>query len=297
MHVQTSPGALVAGIGVFVLAISVAWAEPFEKAEVTHTVNSVSLLEKQKGAREARVGDVVAGSTAVKTGGESRTELEFPDRTVMRIGANALFSFQAGSRKATLEGGTMLFSAPKGEGGGEVRVGAVTAAVTGTSFLLGLNKAGEVTLTVLEGSVELSLNGDPSVKRVVKAGETVKVPADATSITAPTRIDLATLLATHPLLGGSGFGELPGQRLLVKSADDQQDALGFLAQYVADDGGGIVNQNSQFFSGASGAGGNPGNVGNEPEETDQTETNPPPGNSSGSGNPAYPGNPDNPPAS
>ncbi len=65
-------------------------ADPFQKAEVTRAVNSVSLVENEK-ARPASVGDVVVGQTLVRTGGESRTELKFPDLTVLRIGAKLAF--------------------------------------------------------------------------------------------------------------------------------------------------------------------------------------------------------------
>ena len=87
-------------------------------------------------------GDVIRGNTALKTGGDSRAELEFPDLTITRVGSNALFRFLAGGREITLDGGTMLFSSPKGAGGGKVQAGAITAAVTGTEFLISYIRAG-----------------------------------------------------------------------------------------------------------------------------------------------------------
>ena len=97
-------------------------AEPFEKAEVTRTVNLVSLLLEMK-SRPATLGDVISGKTALKTGGDSRAELQFPDLTITRVGSNALFRFLAGGREMTLDGGTMLFSSPKGAGGARCRLG------------------------------------------------------------------------------------------------------------------------------------------------------------------------------
>lgn len=110
-------------------------ADPFEKAEITRTVNLVSLLLEMK-SRPAVPGDTVNGETAVRTGGDSRAELQFPDLTITRVGSNALFRFVSGGREITLDGGTMLFSSPKGAGGGKVQAGAITAAVTGTEFLI-----------------------------------------------------------------------------------------------------------------------------------------------------------------
>src|SRR6267142_5820068 len=111
----------------------VARAEPFERAEVTKAINVVSLLPRNI---EAVPGVVVSGDSALKTGNNSRAELEFPDLTITRVGSNALFRFLAGGREMTLDGGTMLFSSPGGAGGGKVQVGAITAAVTGTDFLI-----------------------------------------------------------------------------------------------------------------------------------------------------------------
>ena len=111
----------------------VARAEPFERAEVTKAINVVALLPRNI---KAVPGDVVSGDSALKTGDNSRAELEFPDLTITRVGSNALFRFLAGRREMTLDGGTMLFSSPEGAGGGKVQAGAITAAVTGTDFLI-----------------------------------------------------------------------------------------------------------------------------------------------------------------
>ena len=141
---------------IFVLFLCVAYStvlrgEPFERAEVTKTVNLVSLLPQ---ATRAVPGDVIKGDSALKTGGDSRAELQFPDLTIARVGSNALFRFIAGARAITLDGGTMLFSSPKGAGGGTVQAGAITAAVTGSDFLIA-NYAGRVKVICLSHKVLL----------------------------------------------------------------------------------------------------------------------------------------------
>ena len=68
-------------------------AETFEQAEVTKVINVVSLLPRQT---RATPGDVVRGDNALKTGGDSRAELQFPDLTITRVGSNALFLFLSG---------------------------------------------------------------------------------------------------------------------------------------------------------------------------------------------------------
>ncbi len=74
-------------------------AEPFERAEVTKAINLVSLLPRNT---RAVPGVVVSGDSALKTGGNSRAELEFPDLTITRVGSNALFRFLAGGRESHL---------------------------------------------------------------------------------------------------------------------------------------------------------------------------------------------------
>jgi len=125
--------ALVASI----LAVS-PWAPAavLKQAELTAVVNDVKLVEPGKGERAAGVRDVVAGTSSVKTGIKSRAELLFQDKTLTRLGANTLFSFDEGTRELELERGTVLLQIPKGICGAKIRTAAVTAAVTGTTIML-----------------------------------------------------------------------------------------------------------------------------------------------------------------
>ena len=99
---------------------------------------------------------MVRGETAVKTGDDSRAELKFPDQTITRIGSNALFRFRQGGRDMTLDGGTMLFSSPKGAGGGEVRA------------------------VGLQGKVLVSFTANPKIRQLLRAGQIGRVRAGAT---------------------------------------------------------------------------------------------------------------------
>jgi FecR protein len=128
-------GTIVA-LAAFALLGASLQAEPFEEAQVTETINLVSLLRQLQKPQPATIGDVIKGQTALKTGGDSRAELKFPDLTITRVGSNSLFRFYAGGRDMTLDGGTMLFYSPKGAGGGKVQAGAVTAAVTGSAIIV-----------------------------------------------------------------------------------------------------------------------------------------------------------------
>jgi hypothetical protein len=153
-------------------------AEPFEEAKVTETSNIVSLLQQLQKPQPATVGDVIKGQTALKTGGESRAELKFPDLTMTRVGANSLFRFYAGGRDMTLDGGTMLFYSPKGAGGGKVQAGAVTAAVTGSAVLV-MNLAPTIKVVCLEHAAVVS---GPGFTRKIRQGQVIDQNGKVTNI-------------------------------------------------------------------------------------------------------------------
>ena len=67
----------------------------------------------------------------MQTGVQSRSELTFKDQTITRLGEKTIFSVGEGSRTIDLGSGQFLLYAPKKAGGGKVKMGAVTAAITG----------------------------------------------------------------------------------------------------------------------------------------------------------------------
>ena len=153
-------------------------AEPFEEARVTETVKIVSLLQQLQKPQPAAIGDVIKGQTALKTGGESRAELKFPDLTMTRVGANSLFRFYAGGRDMALDGGTMLFYSPKGTGGGKVQAGAVTAAVTGSAIMV-MNLGPTIKVVCLEHAAVVS---GPGFTRKIRAGQVIDQTGKVTNI-------------------------------------------------------------------------------------------------------------------
>ena len=167
-------------------------AEPFEEAKVTETINIVSLLRQLRQPQPATVGDVIKGQTALKTGGESRAELKFPDLTITRVGANSLFRFYAGGRDMTLDGGTMLFYSPKGAGGGKVQAGAVTAAVTGSAFMV-MNLSSTIKIVCLQHEVAVS---GPGFSRTIRPGQVIDQNGKISNI------DLAALARSSNLVNG-----------------------------------------------------------------------------------------------
>ena len=206
------------GLLLFIANPFVARAEPFERAEVTKAINVVSLLPRNI---KAVPGDVVSGDSALKTGDNSRAELEFPDLTITRVGSNALFRFLAGGREMTLDGGTMLFSSPEGAGGGKVQAGAITAAVTGTDFLIS-RILGRIKVICLSGKVLVYFTANPKLRVVLKPGQMVDIPAGATKMPPIVTINLGALISTSVLIN---MGPLRSQPTLERNASNQQTSL------------------------------------------------------------------------
>lgn len=120
---------------VFAVAISSSvQAADLSQAVVRQKVNIVTVAPKLGAeARPVAQGTVVRDENIVRTGGESRAELEFTDLTLARMGSNSIFSFDAQARALSFTQGAVLFSKPTKSGAIQLRSGAVTAAITGST--------------------------------------------------------------------------------------------------------------------------------------------------------------------
>jgi len=136
---------VVTGLG------SVYAAMPFTSATVTRVENNVEVGETVNGKsaqRPAAVSDVIKEKNYLVTENESRAELEFPDKSIVRVGQNTVFSFDAESRTLSLQKGAMIFYVPPGSGGGTIKTPSLTAAITGT-----IGKVSENMIACLAGQI------------------------------------------------------------------------------------------------------------------------------------------------
>ena len=106
-------------------------ASDLKEAQVTQVIQYVRLLPSSAAPRPAAVNDNVRQGTAVQTGVQSRSELTFKDQTITRLGEKTMFSVGEGPRTIDLGSGQFLLYAPKKAGGAKVKIGPVTAAITG----------------------------------------------------------------------------------------------------------------------------------------------------------------------
>ena len=106
-------------------------ADELKEAKVTQVVQDVRVIPSNAAARPAAVNDNVRQGTAVQTGVQSRSELTFKNQTITRLGEKTIFSVGEGARTIDLGSGQFLLYAPKKAGGAKVKMGPVTAAITG----------------------------------------------------------------------------------------------------------------------------------------------------------------------
>jgi hypothetical protein len=136
---------------------------PFTTATVTRVENHVTVGSHAGGSEKpAALHDVIEAETYLYTQDESRAELEFPDHSIVRVGQNTVFSFDASSRTLSLEKGAMLFYVPPGSGGGNIKTPSLTAAITGT-----VGKVSENMIAILSGSIKTPWG-------IVTAGEAIE---------------------------------------------------------------------------------------------------------------------------
>jgi hypothetical protein len=131
MHIQSR---FILTIAVLALASGLpknVSADELKEAKVTQIVRDVKVLPSNASPRPAVINDNVRHETGVKTGVQSRSELTFKDQTITRLGEKTIFSVGEGSRSIGLGSGQFLLYVPKNSGGVKVKMGAVTAAISG----------------------------------------------------------------------------------------------------------------------------------------------------------------------
>ncbi len=214
-------------------------AADLSQAVVRQKVNVVTLAPSVAApAQPVSQGAVVRDQNVVRTGTESRAELEFPDLTLTRLGSNSIFSFDAEARAINCQQGAALFSKPTSSGRIEVRSGGVSAAITGSTGFVsnqpasgsgkarGRSAASDHRTTMI-GMLEGKLRGtstwrdrNGAERRLTFAlGPGEMIVAQPGRQPVVMQFDIPRFLATSPLI--TGFkGQLPNQNQLNRSVAD-----------------------------------------------------------------------------
>src|SRR5213083_2220554 len=198
-----------------------ATAADLQEAKVTQVVQDVKVVPAGAAARTVTVNETGAQGNAVQTGTQSRSELTFRDQTITRLGEKTIYTI-GGGRTIELGSGQFLLYVPKKAGGAKVKMGPVTAAITGTTVLGNVDPGGVITFIVLEGSACIYLD---SVGQSLFLGPGQKLTYDpvANRLEDPVDADLNQVL-TSPLI--KDFRRLPSAPLIDQTLQNRRQAGG-----------------------------------------------------------------------
>jgi hypothetical protein len=195
-------------------------AKPLTESTFTEVVKDVNVVaDTAKTTTSARVNETFKAPDLVRTGPDSRAEMTAPDQTVIRVGANTVFSFEPAGRNLRLEQGSVLFHPPAGTGGGRIKSGGSTAAVLGTTLIVSATANGGFKVILLEGKGTVTLPGGTSA--TLHAGQLVFVLPGGT-LSPVLDINLGKLVAGSQLV--NGFSHPLSSLPLIQAAIDQQNS-------------------------------------------------------------------------
>src|SRR5438876_7437366 len=191
-------------------------AADLKEAKVTQVVQDVKVVPSGSAARAVTVNETVRQGNAVQTGTQSRSVLTFKDETITRLGEKTIFNVGKEGRTIDMGNGQFLLYVPKNKGGAKVKMGPVTAAITGTTVLGNVYPSGIIEFTVLEGSACISLDRMGQTL-LVMPGQMVVYDPIYMRFDNPVDVDIQEQLSS-PLV--SDFRRLPSSGLI-----DQEIAI------------------------------------------------------------------------
>lgn len=221
-------------------------------AEITALRNMVDKVSEGQ-SRPAAIKDSVVEGDQVQTKAGSLAELTFSDKSIARMGANSLFTYNSQERLVKIDKGTVLMHTPAGNGGATITSGGVTGAISGTTFLLTATPAkcpdcskelaigkdskvacpthpsiqpsgtGGFALVVLEGKNVTKVTGPNGITVEIMPGQMTVVGSSSSGPPKVFAVNLAQILRSSPLI--QAFPEpLPSFGAMQQTAILQQSS-------------------------------------------------------------------------
>jgi hypothetical protein len=241
----------------FLCAAGMASGADLSQATVQQKVNFVTISPSLAGAPQpAGAGTVIYPDNVVRTGTASRALLQFVDLTQARLGGNSTFSWDAKTRAMDFKQGAVLISKPTDSGPIDLRSGAVSGAITGSTVFVstmptkGAGKAGQTrsngkkTTTIigmLEGKIHGGTRWTDSAGREhttpFKLGPGEMMVARPDGMPRMAQFDIPRFVKTSPLVK---MGPLPNAAALDRA----------IAAYQADERAGFIDKTNIIVSSA-----------------------------------------------
>jgi hypothetical protein len=167
--------------------------------------------------------DKVEPDTQIGTGAQSMCELSLDDKSVTRIGANAVFSFVEQERLVKCEKGTFLVSKDPETETMTVTSGSVTAAVNGSTVMFDV-RDDATHIAVAETTKGVVVTDKNGKSMTLQSGEGISAtPAGLASAT-PRSVDVKDLTSSSPLFTEAGLAPLANDALIKGVASAQESA-------------------------------------------------------------------------
>lgn len=192
---------------------------------VSFLKNSVYKLDNTNKVT-ATLNDKVESNTQVGTGEQSMCELSLDDKSVTRIGANAVFSFVEQERLVKCDKGTFLVSKDPETDTMTVTTGSVTAAVNGSTVMFDVR--GDAThVAVAETTTGVVVTDKNGKSMTLQSGEGISATPNGMASATPRSVDVKDLTSS-PLFTEAGLAPLANNALIkgVTSAQESAKAAG-----------------------------------------------------------------------
>jgi hypothetical protein len=165
----------------------------------------------------------IESNMQVGTGEQSMCELSLDDKSVTRIGANAIFSFTEQERLVKCDKGTFLVSKDPETETITVTTGSITAAISGSTVILDVRD--DATHIAVAETTKGVIVADKNGKSIIlQSGEGISAtPSGMTSSTAKS-VDVKDLTSSSPLFTEKGLAPLANDALIKGVASAQETA-------------------------------------------------------------------------
>jgi quercetin dioxygenase-like cupin family protein len=179
-------------------------ADGFNKALIKDIINDVYVYEnitvEKPNRRVAQVKDVLKPKMALRTAPKSRAELVFQDGTLVRVGTDAMLSFNTEKREINMGSGTALIQQHTTNQTTNIRTATVTASITGTTAMVQNSPGQFQRALVIEGQMKMSMDNGSGSSRTLSSGDMVIIPPDANSIPEPVKVSLDQVASSSALI-------------------------------------------------------------------------------------------------
>ena len=204
------------------LAILVLSTHSASASFVSFLKNNVYTVQNTNKVSEV-LNDKIESDTQVGTGEQSMCELSLDDKSITRIGANALFSFVKQERLVKCDKGTFLVSKDPETETITVTTGSVTAAVNGSTVMFDV-KDDATHIAVAETTTGVIVTDKNGKSMTLQSGEGISATPNGMTSSSPRSVDIKDLTSSSPLFTEKGLAPLANDALIKGVASAQETA-------------------------------------------------------------------------